>query len=162
MPVFTTAGSKVFIGGPKASGETDLTTADFTSEVWTEIGWVENIGTFGDVSASVDGTYIGRNRVLKLKGSRDAGNLELVMGIDYADPGQLALLAAEKTNAEYSIKIEFNDAPVVGASPKNSTRMFVGMVMTASEQLDGANNIMKLNSSVAINSNIVRTNASAT
>lgn len=161
MPVFATAGSKVFIGGTLESGEGDLTAADYTGQTWTEIGYVESIGTFGDSAASIDTSFIGRARKMKMKGSRDAGNLELTMGIDYADAGQMALLAAERTPHEYAFKIEFNDKPATGASPKNSARLFAGIVMTATEQLDGADSVMKLNSTIAINTNIVRVDASA-
>jgi hypothetical protein len=161
VPVFATAGSKVYIGTPMDDSDEDLVAADFSGQTWTSIGYLESIGTFGDAANPIETSYIDRARVLKMKGVRNAGNLELVAGIDFTDEGQLALLAAEKTSSNYAFKIEFNDKPVSGASPKNSTRMFVGLVMTATEQLDAADNVMKLNASVGINSNIVRTQASA-
>ncbi|TDK38603.1 hypothetical protein E2F50_00105 [Rhizobium deserti] len=161
MPVFATAGSKVFIGTAMDDSNEDLVAADFADQIWTEIDYVESIGTFGDAANAIETSFIGRGRVLKAKGVRNAGNLELVAGLDLTDAGQLAVLAAEKTKANYAFKIEFADAPAIGASPKNSTRMFVGLMMTATEQLDGADNIMKLNASIGINSNIVRTQASA-
>ena len=66
---------------------------------------------------------------------------------------QIALLAAEKTIHDYAFRVVFNDAPA-GGTP--SERLFIGKVMSASEQLDQANNAMKLNASIAINSNVVR------
>jgi hypothetical protein len=140
----------------------DLLAADFTGQTWTEIDYVETIGTFGDAANAIESSFIGRGRVLKAKGVRNAGTLELVMGLDLTDAGQLALLAAEKKSNSFAFKIEFNDRPATGASPKNSTRSFVGLVMTATEQLDGADNVMKLNASIGINSNVLRTQASAT
>ncbi|MBP1856856.1 hypothetical protein [Rhizobium herbae] len=162
MPVFATAGSKVYIGTALESGTGELTVDDFDDIVWTSIGNLETIGAVGDTSNSVDGTFIDRARVVRMKGARDGGTMELVAGLSYTDAGQLALIAAEKSPHEFAFKVEFNDKPATGASPKNSTRMFVALVMSASEQLDGADNLMKLNASLAINSNVIRTNASAT
>lgn len=157
MPIFTTAGTKVFIGTVLAAKSADFVAADFTSQVWAKIGSTENIGTFGDTAAEVTFDDISENRTKKLKGTRNAGNLELVCGIDYSDAGQIALLAAEKSVHDFAFKVEFNDAPEGG---KPSQRLFVGKVMSAAEALDMANNVMKLNSTIGINSNIVRVNAS--
>ena len=162
MPIFATAGTKVFIGEALAAKTADFVVADFADIDWTEIGSLENIGSVGDTSAEVTFDDIGKGRTQKLKGTRNAGNCELVMGIDYADPGQIALLAAEKTPHDYAFKIEFNDKPATGASPKNSQRLFIAKVMSAAEALDQANNVMKLNATLGINSNVVRVNASAT
>lgn len=161
MPTFATAGSKVYIGTVMNDSDEDLAAADFTGQTWTSIGYLESIGTFGDAANPIETSYIDRARTLKMKGVRNAGTLELVMGLDLTDAGQLALIAAEKQPHNYALKIEFADAPATGASPKNSTRMFVGLVLTATEQLDGADAVMKLNASIGINSNIVRTQASA-
>lgn len=163
MPIFATGGTKVHIGPAKPAQTVDFTAADFTSieEDWIEIGSKESIGEFGDTSAEVTFDDIGKNRTQKLKGTRNAGNMTLVCGIDYSDPGQIALLAAEKTPHDYSFMVEFNDRPAAGASPKNSRRYFVAKVMSAAEALDTANNVMKLNATLGINSNIVRVNATA-
>ena len=162
MPTFTTAGSKVFIGSAKASTDNDLTASDLTAQTWVEISPVKSIGSFGDAAESVDVSYIGRARKMKMKGVRDAGNIELVCGLDYTNAGQQAMLAAEKTNLEFAFKIEFNDRPATGASPKPSSRMFLGIVMTATEELGEANSDMTLNTTISINTNVVKTNASAT
>ncbi|KQU81282.1 hypothetical protein ASD00_35195 [Ensifer sp. Root31] len=161
MPIFTTANSKVFIGEPLAAKNADFVVADFADIDWTEIGGLENIGSVGDTSAEVTFDDIGKGRTQKLKGTRNAGNCELVMGIDYADPGQIALIAAEKTPHDYAFKIEFNDKPAAGASPKNSQRLFIAKVMSAAEALEQANNVMKFNATLGVNSNVVRVNASA-
>lgn len=161
MTIYSTAGSKVFIGGAMPAQTADFVAADFADEVWVQIGSLESIGSLGDVSAEITFDDIGKARTSKLKGSRNAGNMELVAGTDYSDPGQLALLAAEKSPHDFAFKIEFNDKPE-GASPKNSQRLFIAKVMSAAEALDTANSVMKLNASLGINSNIVRVNASAT
>ena len=156
MSYFATAGSKVFIGGVINDKKEDFVAADFTSQSWIEIDGPENIGSVGDTAATITSSVINRGRDVTMKGTRNAGTMELILNINYADAGQIALLAAEKSVHNYAFKVEFNDAPE-GGTP--SQRMFIALVMSASEALDEANNIMKLNSSLAVNSNIVRINA---
>lgn len=161
--VYATAGSKIFIGPAKAPGSSDLINSDFTGSpapAWVEIGFIESLGTFGDTSQSVTFDAVGRGRTIKKKGSRDAGTMEIVCGIDYSDTGQIAVRAAEATKNDYAFKVEFNDAPSTSGA-KNSVRYFVAQVMSAAEELSGTNNIMKLNVSLGINSNIVQVNATA-
>jgi hypothetical protein len=153
--IFATAGSKIFIGQSKPSQSADFVVADF-GDSWTEILWVESIGAFGDESTEITFDAIGEGRTQKLKGTRNAGNIELVMGIDYEDAGQAAVRAAEATPNNYGFRIQFNDAPV-GGTP--SQRYFIAKVMSVRETLDGANNVIKLNSALGINSNIVSVNA---
>ena len=150
--IFATAGSKVFIGQTMSPKSADFTECDFQGMTWTEIAWVETIGQFGDTSAEITFDAIGEQRTQKLKGTRNAGNMELVCGIDSSDPGQIALRAAEATPFDYAFRVDFNDAPP-GGTP--SQRFFIAKVMSAAEQLDGANNVVRLNATLAINSNIV-------
>jgi hypothetical protein len=158
MGYFATAGSKVYIGGAKVMQATDFAESDFSSVSWTEIKGLESIGNVGSTATAVDVTAIGDNGTRTLKGQRSGGSMELSMFVDYADAGQLALVAAEKTDDDYAFKVEFDDAPS-GGTP--SLRLFIGKVMSAVEALDQANNAAKLTASIAINSNIVRVAASA-
>src|SRR5690606_6920689 len=112
----------------------------------------------GDTANLITSDQIARSRTRKMKGTRNAGSMEVVCDLDYADAGQLALIAAEKTQHSYAFKITFNDAPA-GGTP--SERYFVAFVMSAGEQYDEANSVMKLNSTLEIDSNIVRVVAAA-
>lgn len=157
MGIFATAGAQVYIGTPKAAQSGNFIASNFNGQSWVAIGWLENVGGFGDESSEITFDAIGEGRTQKLKGVRNAGNMELVMGIDYADPGQISLRAAEGSNLDFAFRIIFNDKPQGGTS--GSIRYFIGKVMTARETLDTANSVMRLNATVAINSNIVRVNA---
>ncbi|HEY0960648.1 MAG TPA: hypothetical protein VGE05_15450, partial [Novosphingobium sp.] len=218
----------------------DLVEADFAGESWVEIRPLETLGTFGDTSGEVTFGEVGNGRVRKLKGLRDAGNMEVVAAIDYSDPGQIAVLAAERTPHNYAFRLLLNDAPAeksnavtlsiaapgvvswtghglavgtpvkfsttgalptgltagttyyVAASgltsdefsvaatrggsaitttgtqsgthtattvPMGSERFFAAKVMSAAENLDAADNVMKLNMQLGIDSNVVRVNA---
>jgi hypothetical protein len=152
--IFATAGSKLYIGGSLAAKSTDFVVGDYSGQSWVNVGWMESIGAFGDEAATITFDAIGEGRTIKLKGSRNAGDMQVVCGIDYSDSGQIALRAAEATPNNYAFKVEFNDMPAGGTS--NSLRYFIGLVMTAREALDTANNVMKLNATIGVNSNIVR------
>ncbi|SCM70039.1 conserved hypothetical protein [uncultured Pleomorphomonas sp.] len=156
MTIYATAGSKLYIGGVLAMKSTDFVESDFTSQVWTEIGGLEGLGKLGDTSEAISVKLVGESRTKKLKGTRDAGTMEIVAALDASDTGQLAAITAEKSKDSYAFKLVLNDAPA-GGTP--SERKFIALVMSAEEQFDQANNEMKLNISLAVNSNVVRTEA---
>lgn len=158
MGIFATSGSKVFIGGVKESKSTPFVVGDFAGESWVEIGWLESIGAFGDEASEITFDAIGEGRTQKLKGVRNAGNMELVAGIDTDDNGQAAVRAAEGQIHDYAFRVDFNDAPEGGQPSK---RYFIAKVMTAREALDTANNVVRLNATLGINSNVVRVAATA-
>lgn len=161
--LFATAGSKLFIGAAKAFNGTDFAATDFTtgSPVWTEIGGTTNLGSAGDTSELISSKHIGSGRTRKLKGTKNAGQMQVVCDLDYADPGQIALIAAEKVKDSFAFKLVFNDAPATGSAPTPSVRYFVAFVMGAAEEFNEADSVMKLNSSLELDSNIVRVPAAA-
>lgn len=161
MAISATAGKKIYIGGKLAAKTSNFVAADFTAALASKvaIGWVENLGTFGDEATEITFESIDTGRTQKLKGTRNAGNLALVIGYDPNDPGQVALLAAEKTPDDYAFEVEWNDA-AGGGQP--TVRRFIGKVMTASEAYDTVNNVIRLNATIGINSNIVQIAAAAT
>ncbi len=149
----TTAGSKIYIGPAMAFTGTDLVAGDFTSTVWTEIKGHTDLGSSGDTAETITSNQIGINRTRKAKGTRNAGAKTLIMDFDPADAGQIALLAAEKTNDSYAFKITLDDAPS-GGTP--SERYFIAFVMGFEEQMGEANNVVKISATLEIDSNIVR------
>lgn len=158
MSVFVTAGMKIFIGPAMAQSSSDFVLADFETspaKTWVEIGQTETIGAFGDTAAEITADLIGRDRRIRAKGTRDAGSVSLVMLADGADAGQTALVAANATKRDYAFKVQFNNKSAASGAV-DGLRYFVGQVLSASEQPDGANNYVKLNSSIGINSNIVK------
>jgi hypothetical protein len=92
---------------------------------------------------------------VKQKGTRNAGQMQNVFSVISADPGQIALITAEKTANDYAFKVELNDKPATGTAPKPSQRLFIGLVTSTQEAGGEANTIQKLNSTIEINSNIV-------
>lgn len=158
MSIYATQQSKVYVGQVQASQSTDFVESDFDSHSWVEISWLESIGAFGDESSEITFDAIGEGRTQKIKGVRNAGNMELVCGIDWEDAGQNTLRGAQTEIFDYAFKVQFNDAPS-GGTP--SLRYFIGKIMTAREELGVANNVMKLNATIGINSNVVNVSAAA-
>jgi hypothetical protein len=158
MPIFATAGAALYIGSAITVTGVDLQASDFTSQTWTVIKHPESLGSAGDSAQEIAFDDILSRRTRRFKGQRSAGGMDLVFGLDYADAGQLALVAAEKTDSNYAFRLVFNDAPTDGTP---SERLFAAMVGSIGEQLDAANNVVKLNASLWINSNIVRVAAAA-
>jgi len=154
--IFAAAGTKVYIGPAMASQSADFVVGDFETSpalTYVEIDPVENIGQFGDASQAITFDALNRARRMKLKGTRDAGDLTLICGSKPTDAGQVALIAAEKASNDYAFKVVFNDMPSGGTS--GSIRYFIAKVMSRTEQVDTANNVVKLNATLGINSNIV-------
>lgn len=160
MTIFTTAGTRIYIGGPLAAKSSDFIVADFAgqSALWVEIDETEGLGSAGDTSAEVTFDAVNSARTRRLKGTRSAGTMDIVCGLDPNDPGQIALIAAERTKGDYAFRVVLADAPV-GGTP--SERLFVAQVGSAAEQYDTANSVAKLNASLWINSNIVKIAAEA-
>lgn len=156
MSLYPVAGCKYFIGGVLADKDTDFVESDFTSQTWVQVkGWSQ-MGSIGDTAALIDMSLIDADRSKKAKGVRNAGSMQNVFGQNDTDAGQIALIAAEKTRHNYAFKIELNDKPTAGEAPTASQRLFVGLVMSAQEAGGEANSPRTLNSTIEINSNIVR------
>ncbi|WP_275788582.1 hypothetical protein [Pararhizobium gei] len=164
MSLYTTAGSKLYIGSVLAAKNSDFVAADFTAveASFKEVTSMESMGSLGDASRAVPIELIGEARDKVLKGTRTAGNMEIVCGADPLDEGQIAMIAAERTPHDYAFKVELNDKPATGGAPKNSVRYYIAKVMSQQEVYEGANNVRKMNFSLAVNSNILRVDASAT
>ena len=75
------------------------------------MGEIEDLGEFGDTFNPVNFTALSDGRVRKYKGTADAGNMTLTVGLDNGDAGQKAVGVAHKdrTKGNYNIKVTLND-----------------------------------------------------
>ena len=162
MALYPVAGCKIYIGSAVEEKSADWVEADFAAQTWVRISKWTQMGGIGDAASLITSDIIDEERTKKAKGTRNSGSMQNVFNVDDLDPGQIALIAAEKTNDNFAFKIELNDAPVVGASPKPSQRLFIGLVMSQAEAGGGANTVQGVNATIEINSNIVRKAASPT
>tara|TARA_R110002020_G_scaffold5179_4_gene21925 strand:- start:9534 stop:10013 length:480 start_codon:yes stop_codon:yes gene_type:complete len=156
--LFATAGSRLYIGGVKTFAGTDFVASDFSAESWVEVTGTTDLGALGDTAQLISSDQVNSGRTRKLKGTKNAGSMQVVADLDYSDAGQLALIAAEKTKDSYAFRLVFNDAPS-GGTP--SERLFTAYVMSASEQMGSANTVQQLQTTLEIDSNIARVAAAA-
>ena len=120
---------------------------------WSQIGEVENLGDFGDSSAKVTFASIADGRVRKMKGSRDAGDMKLVVGQDARDVGQLALSAAQATKSLYAFKLVASDQRLTSDTP--SIFYWNALVASQASNFGANNNVVKTTYSIEIDSAIL-------
>lgn len=158
MTVNTAGGTRVFIGStniPENMEDIDDAAAIllFQADSYIEINEVENLGAFGDESSSVTFASLKDGRTRKYKGTRDAGDAELVVGKDDEDEGQQALLAAERTKFDYNIMVINNDAETLGGN--GSVDFFYAKIMSSRKTVGDVNNVVRRNFTLGINSRTV-------
>lgn len=153
MAISTSTGVQIYIG---SSIEAE-NLSQFLTESWVEIGEVEDLGEFGDNSEQVTFASLADSRLRKLKGIRDAGDLALVVGADDTDVGQDALIAAEATTFNYNFKVVLNDAATLGGTP--SEHYFYARVMGKRLTVGAANNVVRRNFTLGINSAVTSVDA---
>jgi hypothetical protein len=147
--VHASAGARIYIGPTTAAADESA----YAGLSYTEIGNVESIGEFGDQASQITFTPLDGSRVRKLKGSRDAGDITLACGHDPLDAGQTALRAAEGTKFSYAFKVVLEDS--ADANDTDSTFYFHAKVMSARTAIGGANQVLMLNSTLAIDTAII-------
>jgi hypothetical protein len=157
MTVNKTAGARFYIGPVVNTDTIDAMTDEdaivffeaIAEEEWTEVEEIESFGELGDNSEVVTFAAVDERRVRKFKTTRDAGTMALVCGRDPLDAGQVALVAAEKTDYNYAFKLVYNDARDENHSP--STDYFGGMVMSRPTSLGGVGDITKRTFNIGLN-----------
>ena len=160
MPETSTARTRFYVGDSAIDDkDTDFAVADFSGVTWVEVGGLMSIGTAGDETNEIAFDLINRGRTKVLKGTKRAPTLDVVTALNHANAGQAKLLEAEASSNNYPFRLVYDDTPATGPAPTPSERLFIGMVMSAGEQLDDANNVIRFNTSIAPNSNLVRVNA---
>ncbi|EPJ2807390.1 hypothetical protein H4C81_24015 [Pseudomonas monteilii] len=150
----TAAGCRFFIGG-KTGADTET---KYKADTYVEVGEIEDLGEFGDTFSSVNFTSLKNGRVRKYKGTADAGDLTLTVGLDNGDAGQNAVKTAHKdrSKGDYNIKITLNDGDP-DASPAISPTTFYmrGKVMNNTVAPGAADNVVRRNITIGINSDIL-------
>lgn len=153
MAIKTSAGTKFSIGTTAAAANL----AAYQADTYDQVGEVESFGAFGDTAEEIKFTSLSDSRVQKVAGVRDAGEVELVMGYDPADAGQVALIAAfDANNGEpFNFKAELNDALTAGAGPHHGTQFFwKGVVMSKEFEAGSANDVVKLKVKVSLTTGV--------
>ncbi|WP_342622635.1 hypothetical protein [Pseudomonas alkylphenolica] len=150
----TAAGCRIALGG-KTGADTET---EYKADTYVDIGEVEDLGEFGDTFSAVNFTSLRDGRVRKYKGTADAGDLTVTVGLDNGDAGQVALKGAHKdrSKGDYNIKITLNDGdPDANPVINPTTFYFRGKVMNNTVAAGSADNVVRRNVTIGINSDIL-------
>lgn len=98
--VDTSAGSKILIG---------TTASDPDTDTFVEISDVTNLGQFGRSYSAINFSSLGDRNVIKFKGQRDDGSIQLDLGRTKSDPGQAAIALALDDDDAYNFQVHLND-----------------------------------------------------
>ena len=150
----TAAGCRFSIGG-KTGADTQT---EYEADTYVEVGEIEDLGEFGDTFGNVNFTALADGRVRKYKGTADAGDLTLTVGLDNGDAGQAAVKVAHKdrSKGDYNIKITLNDGdPDATPAVAPTTFYMRGKVMNNTVAAGSADNVVRRNITIGINSDIL-------
>jgi hypothetical protein len=144
MTVQTSAGTTLKI----ATGKPTTYDAAGFAAVATPVlvGEITDLGEFGKEYNSVDHVALGSRQKRKFKGSFDNGSLNLQMGRDVSDVGQLALKAALLSDASFTFCVTFQDG---------AKNYFTGKVMSYKTTVGSVDQITGANTVIAIDSEII-------
>lgn len=114
---------------------------------WTAIGKVENYGNHGVKATMTTFTPVDTGVTEKVKGSKDYGSMNLVLGDVPSDAGQVIIAAAAESKAHYSIKIQY----ALGDGEVTAETHYLDVLVMSYENQDGAvNDTRKRNVELAI------------
>lgn len=160
MGIFTASRSKLYLTTTTTPpGSYDA--AGYGALTWVEVGSIESLGDFGDEASEVTFDDLADGRTKKLKGQRNAGTMQMTLGLDDTDAGQDALddAEADDSTGDYNFKVEFPNKQAAPGS--NALRYFSGKVMSVREGVGTANNVVKKNVNIGINTAIVKVASTA-
>ncbi|MEO9340474.1 hypothetical protein ABFT80_23975 [Mesorhizobium sp. SB112] len=158
MSIHANAGTKVGIGTTVSMADA----AAYAADTYVLIANLQDVGEAGSEAEILTGKFVDQEYVRKLKGSRDNGTMELSVARDSSDAGYAALVAAEGTPHAYNFRVELNDKPATGASPKGSVFYFSAIVASRKNNFGDADTIVSTNFMLAISGPILEVPASAT
>ncbi|MBS6036511.1 MULTISPECIES: hypothetical protein [Pseudomonas] len=150
----TAAGCRLAIGGKTGAG----TETEYKADTYVDVGEIEDLGEFGDTFNPVNFTSLRDGRVRKYKGTADAGDMTMVVGLDNGDVGQKAVAVAHKDRSKgnYNIRITLNDGDPGASPPVLPTTYYFGVkVMNNKVAAGSADNVVRRNVTLGINTDIL-------
>ena len=143
MAVQTSAGTTLKIATALPASQTLAAYQAVTGSVL--VGEITDLGEFGKEFNTVDHVALGNRQKRKFKGSFDNGSLNLQMGRDLSDVGQVALKAALLSDNSYTFTVTFQDL---------SKNYFTGKIMSYKTSVGSVDQITGANTMIAIDSEI--------
>ena len=102
MTVRSSAGSTLQVS---ATTPATFNSAGYAALTYTTVGEITNLGEFGRIYALSKHNPVATRATVKKKGSYDEGQLNLQLGLDTDDAGQVLMKAASLSDNDYSVKI---------------------------------------------------------
>jgi hypothetical protein len=102
MTVRSSAGTTI---GLSSSQPATYNAAGYGALTFTTIGEVTDLGEFGREFALITHNPIGSRGTVKLKGSFNEGSINMTLGLDTDDAGQILAKTASLSDNDYSFKI---------------------------------------------------------
>lgn len=109
MTVRTSAGSTLQI---TASAPATFNAAGYAALVFSAIGEITDFGEFGREYNLVTHNPVGSRGTVKLKGSFNEGQMNLQLGLDNDDAGQILAQTAVDDDANYSFKLTLQNGDI--------------------------------------------------
>lgn len=150
----TAAGCRLAIGTKKSAG----TRAEYEADAYTDVGEIEDLGEFGDTFSNVNFTALSDGRTRKYKGTADAGDITLTVGLDNGDAGQIKVKAAhaDRSKGNYNIRVTLNDGdPSAKPVLLPTTFYFAVKVMNNAVAPGATDNVVRRNITLAINTAVL-------
>lgn len=150
MSVYSTLDTQLFISSTTITSTT-TTKTQYAALTWVEVLEVEDMGQYGDTASAITFVSLKDGRVRKFKGTRDGGDMAVVVGADQLDTGQIAMDAAQADDKfEYGFKVVIPNRVTSGGT--DEVDYFRGRVMSNKKTVGASNQIIKKNYSIAVNS----------
>lgn len=140
--VVSGSGSKLYVS---VALPATYTKAGYTALTWVLVSDVTSIGEYGREYDLIEHTPIDTRLKQQIKGNFSEGNVGVVFGSVPADAGQVIMLAAAKSDNNYSFKIERTDGDIDA---------FTGKVTTAKPTVNGGA-IISVAANVAVQTEII-------
>lgn len=118
MTVHTSAGTTLKIS---ASAPASFNVAGYSALTFTAVGEITDLGEFGREFTLVTHNPVGSRGTQKFKGSFNEGTMNLSLGLDTDDAGQVLMKAASLSDGPYSFEV---------TTQNGDTYYFQAMVMS--------------------------------
>jgi hypothetical protein len=102
MSVKTSASTTLHVS---AAAPATFDSTGYGALTWTAVGEITDLGEFGRVYNLVTHNPVGSRGTVKKKGSFNEGTMDMSLGLDTDDAGQILLKAAAMSDSDYSFKV---------------------------------------------------------
>lgn len=145
MALQTTAGATLALTATKPATY-DKAGFEGAGMTYTPVGEITDLGSWGREYNLVSHNAIGDRRTKKLKGSYNDGQIQLQLGRDASDAGQVLLNTALNDDSDYYFKVTFQDGEV---------QYFAAQVMSYTTEAGNVDQVVGSSVSIEITNDLI-------